>query len=78
MQKPYRFLVGRVASYAEEGSAYLRRRKMRGRPFARIWSEGGTVVAAGSGSASETALFDAASTLIALAGTAATATDSDA
>ncbi|MCB0865282.1 MAG: hypothetical protein KDB58_06175 [Solirubrobacterales bacterium] len=41
MQKPYRFLVDRVASYAEEGSAFLRRRKIRSRPFARVWRSGG-------------------------------------
>lgn len=45
MQKPYRFLIGRVSSYAEEGSAYLRRRKIRGRPFARIWRSGEAVEA---------------------------------
>jgi hypothetical protein len=43
MQKPHRFLMSRVASYAEEGSAFLRRRRIRSQPFVRIWREGGAV-----------------------------------
>lgn len=43
MQKPYRFLVDRVTGYAEEGSAFLRRRKIRSRPFARVWRSGSAV-----------------------------------
>lgn len=45
MQKPYRFLLGRVATYAEEGSAFLRRRRIRGQPFVRVWREGQVVEA---------------------------------
>ncbi len=45
MQKPHRFLLDRVAGYAEEGSAFLRRRKMRSQPFARVWREGGATEA---------------------------------
>lgn len=41
MQKPHRFLLERVTSYAEEGSAFLRRRRIRSQPFVRIWREGG-------------------------------------
>lgn len=44
MQKPYRFL-DRVAGYAEEGSAYLRRRRIRSRPFVRVWARGGVAEA---------------------------------
>ena len=47
MQKPYRFLIDRVAGYAEEGSAFLRRRKIRSRPFARTWRSGGAATAVG-------------------------------
>lgn len=43
MQKPYRFLVERVASYAEEGAAFLRRRRLRARTFARVWRPDGTI-----------------------------------
>ena len=45
MQKPHRFLLNRVASYAEEGSAFLRRRKIRSQPFVRVWREGGATEA---------------------------------
>lgn len=45
MQKPYRFLLDRVATYAEEGSAFLRRRRIRSLPFARVWSRGGVAEA---------------------------------
>jgi hypothetical protein len=45
IEKPHRFLLDRVSSYGEEGKAYLRRRKMRGRPFARVWFRGGREVA---------------------------------
>lgn len=47
MQKPYRFLVDRVTSYAEEGSAFMRRRKIRSRPFARVWRSGRAVESIG-------------------------------
>jgi hypothetical protein len=36
MEKPHRFLIDKVTSYAEEGSAYLRRRRLRAQPFARV------------------------------------------
>lgn len=45
MQKPHRFVLDRVATYAEEGSAFLRRRRIRGQPFVRVWREGGAVEA---------------------------------
>ncbi len=41
--KPHRFLIDRVSSYADEAGAYLRRRRMRIRPFARIWLGGGAI-----------------------------------
>ncbi len=47
MQKPYRFLIDRVTTYAEEGSAFLRRRKIRSRPFARVWRSGSAVESVG-------------------------------
>ena len=43
MEKPYRFLLDRFAGYAEEGGAFLRRRRLRSRPFGRIWSDGGRI-----------------------------------
>lgn len=64
MQKPNRFLRDRVASYAEEGSAYLRRRRIRSQPFARVWREGEAVEAWDADRALGRALFKAAEELI--------------
>lgn len=47
MQKPYRFIVDRVSGYAEEGGAFLRRRRIRGQPFARVWRSGSAAEAVG-------------------------------
>jgi hypothetical protein len=63
IEKPHRFLLDRVTSYGEEGMAYLRRRKMRSRPFARVWYRGGEEVALESTAAGD-ALADAATSLI--------------
>jgi hypothetical protein len=65
MQKPHRFLISRVTSYAEEGSAFLRRRRIRGRPFVRVWREGGAVEAIDAGSDAGRSLNAAAERLLA-------------
>ena len=39
--KPHRALIERVSGYADEASAYLRRRRPTRRPFARIYAPGG-------------------------------------
>jgi hypothetical protein len=41
VEKPHRVLLGRVAGYADEAAAYLRRRRMSRRPFARVYWPGG-------------------------------------
>ena len=64
MQKPHRFLLDRVTGYAEEGSAFLRRRKIRGQPFVRVWREGGATEALGADSQRGLRAFAAASALI--------------
>ena len=64
MQKPHRFLLNRVTGYAEEGSAFLRRRKIRGQPFVRVWREGGVTEALAADSKPGLRAFAAASTLI--------------
>jgi hypothetical protein len=64
MEKPYRFLLDRVASYAEEGGAFLRRRRLRSRPFGRIWSEGGRIDAIDPADERHKRLFEAASELL--------------
>jgi len=34
--KPHRLLLDRVSSYADEAGAYVRRRRMTRKPFARV------------------------------------------
>jgi hypothetical protein len=41
MEKPHRVLLDRVAGYADEAAAYLRRRRMSRQPFARVYWPGG-------------------------------------
>ena len=67
MQKPYRFLLDRVTSYAEEGSAFLRRRKLRSRPFARVWRSGSAVESIALDSEAGMRLSGAADALLAAA-----------
>ncbi len=64
MQKPNRFLLDRVASYAEEGSAYLRRRRIRSQPFVRVWREGEAVEAVAIDDEPGSPLFATAQALI--------------
>jgi hypothetical protein len=64
MQKPHRFLLDRVTGYAEEGSAFLRRRKIRGQPFVRVRREGGATEAFDADSKRGLRAFAAASALI--------------
>ena len=64
MQKPHRFVMARVASYAEEGSAFLRRRRIRSQPFARIWRRGGAVESLPPGSDAGSRLFAVADSLL--------------
>jgi hypothetical protein len=65
MQKPHRFVLSRVASYAEEGSAFLRRRRIRSQPFVRVWREGGAVEALSADSPAAERLSAAAAQLLA-------------
>jgi len=67
MQKPYRFVLARVATYAEEGSAYLRRRRIRGLPFVRVWTRGGAPSAIDLDGEPGSRVFAAAAALIAIA-----------
>jgi len=39
--KPHRFMLDRMSGYADEASAYLRRRRMTRKPFARVYAHGG-------------------------------------
>jgi hypothetical protein len=39
--KPHRVLLERVSGYADEAAAYMRRRRVARRPFARLYYSGG-------------------------------------
>jgi hypothetical protein len=62
--KPQRTLIDRVSGYAEEAAAFMRRRRITRKPFARVHYRGGRVVAYPSDAESGRALFRAAANLI--------------
>lgn len=67
MEKPYRFIGERVASYAEEGAAFLRRRRARSQSFVRVWRSDGSITAPDRSSSAASPYFEAAEQLIELA-----------
>jgi hypothetical protein len=67
MDKPHRVLLGRVTGYADEASAYLRRRRTNRKPFARVWWAGDHGGAFDATTEEGRALFLAASHLIEVA-----------
>ena len=62
--KPHRVLVDRVSGYADEASAFLRRRRLTRRPFARVYVAGGRSVACSADTDEGRELFLAASRVI--------------
>ena len=62
--KPHRVLIDRVSGYADEASAYLRRRRLTRRPFARVFVPGGRSVACPAETEEGRELFLAASRVI--------------
>jgi hypothetical protein len=62
--KPHRVLLDRVAGYAEEAGAYLRRRRLDRSPFARVYTAGGRSRALDSRDELGRGLFLAASHVI--------------
>jgi hypothetical protein len=64
MDKPHRVLLERVTGYADEAAAYMRRRRMTRRPFARVWWQGDRGAAFDASTPEGRALFLAASQLI--------------
>lgn len=66
--KPHRLILDRVSGYADEASAYLRRRRMTRKPFARVYWPGGRGAAFPAEDESGRALFLAAAKLISVAG----------
>ncbi len=41
MQKPHRLVLNRMSGYADEAAAYVRRRRLTRKPFARVYTHGG-------------------------------------
>jgi hypothetical protein len=68
MQKPHRVLLDRVSGYADEAAAYMRRRKIARKPFARLYYANGRAADRDIDSREGIALFDAADALIEVAG----------
>jgi len=66
--KPHRVLLDRVSGYADEGAAYMRRRRVARRPFARLYYLEGRAGDHAADSASGGELFVAAGRLIEVAG----------
>lgn len=66
--KPHRVLLDRVSGYADEAAAYMRRRKIARKPFARLYYSNGRAADQGIDSRDGIALFDAADRLVEVAG----------
>jgi hypothetical protein len=66
--KPHRILLDRVSAYADEAAAYMRRRRVARRPFARLYYAGGRSADHAQDSEHGAELFVAAGRLIEVAG----------
>lgn len=66
--KPHRVLLDRVSGYADEAAAYMRRRRLSRRPFARLYYPGGRGGDHAADSVAGGELFVAAGRLIEVAG----------
>jgi hypothetical protein len=62
--KPHRVLIERVSGYADDASAYLRRRRLTRRPFARVSAPGGRTIDCPPDTETGRELFRAASQVI--------------
>ena len=71
MPKPHRVVLDRVSGYADEAAAFMRRRRLVRRPFARVYRADGSSVDHPPESEAGAALATAAGRLIELAGTGA-------
>ncbi len=66
--KPHRVLLDRVSGYADEAAAFMRRRRISRRPFARLYYRGGRSAERAADSETGAELFIVAGRLIELAG----------
>ena len=64
MPKPGRTVIDRVTGYADEASAFLRRRRLTRRPFARVRTPGGTISSYSADTEAGRELFTAAARVI--------------
>jgi hypothetical protein len=64
MPKPHRILMDRVSGYAEEAGAFMRRRRLTRRPFARVYYASGASI----DHSADSEVFAAAGRLIEAAG----------
>jgi hypothetical protein len=62
--KPHRVIIDRVSGYADEASAFLRRRRLTRLPFARVYVAGGSTVSCTPDTDEGRELFLAASRVI--------------
>jgi hypothetical protein len=65
--KPHRILLDRVSGYADEAAAYMRRRRISRKPFARLYYAGGRATELPADSTAGAELFVAAGAVIDLA-----------
>jgi len=66
--KPHRVLLDRVSGYADEAAAYMRRRRIQRKPFARLYYAGGRAAEFPADSSTGAELFVAAAAIIDLTG----------
>jgi hypothetical protein len=62
--KPHRILLDRVSGYADEAAAYMRRRRVSRKPFARLYYAGGRATELPADSTAGAELFVAAGAVI--------------
>lgn len=67
MPKPHRVLLDRVTGYADEAGAFIRRRRLTRRPFARVYYASGRSVDHAADSDAGAELFAAAGRMIEIA-----------
>ena len=68
MAKPHRVVLDRVSGYADEAAAFMRRRRLVRRPFARVYRADGSAVDHPPETETGAALVSAASRMTELAG----------
>jgi hypothetical protein len=66
--KPHRVLLDRFSGYADEAAAYMRRRRIQRKPFARLYYAGGRSAELPADSSTGGELFVAAAAIIDLTG----------